>query len=323
MSKARILVTRRWPEEVEAVLAERFEATFNRDDRPMDQSALAAALARYDAVLPTVSDRLPAAVFERPKLTAKIIGNYGVGYNHIDVAAASRTGIVVTNTPGVLTDCTADLAMTLLLAVARRAGEGERQVRAGAWSGWCPTHMIGTKVTGKTLGIVGFGRIGKAMAKRCHFGFDMDVVFYNRSRVEPAEAMRYGARQLDSIEEVLAAADFVSLHCPGGGGNSNLIDAARLSAMKPSAFLINTARGDVVDQPALIAALSNGHIAGAGLDVYAAEPQVPDALRAMENVVLLPHLGSATAETRRAMGMKVVDNVTAFFDGREPPDRVA
>lgn len=323
MSKARILVTRRWPEEVEAVLAERFEATFNRDDRPMDQSALAAALARYDAVLPTVSDRLPAAVFERPKLTAKIIGNYGVGYNHIDVAAASRTGIVVTNTPGVLTDCTADLAMTLLLAVARRAGEGERQVRAGAWSGWCPTHMIGTKVTGKTLGIIGFGRIGKAMAKRCHFGFDMDVVFYNRSRVEPAEAMRYGARQLDSIEEVLAAADFVSLHCPGGGGNSNLIDAARLSAMKPSAFLINTARGDVVDQPALIAALSNGHIAGAGLDVYAAEPQVPDALRAMENVVLLPHLGSATAETRRAMGMKVVDNVTAFFDGREPPDRVA
>ncbi|MFD1328773.1 2-hydroxyacid dehydrogenase [Mycoplana ramosa] len=323
MSKARILVTRRWPEEVEAVLAERFEATFNRDDRPMDQSALAAALARYDAVLPTVSDRLPAAVFERPKLTAKIIGNYGVGYNHIDVAAASRTGIVVTNTPGVLTDCTADLAMTLLLAVARRAGEGERQVRAGAWSGWCPTHMIGTKVTGKTLGIIGFGRIGKAMAKRCHFGFDMDVVFYNRSRVEPAEAMRYGARQLDSIEEVLAAADFVSLHCPGGGANSNLIDAARLSAMKPSAFLINTARGDVVDQPGLIAALSNGHIAGAGLDVYAAEPQVPDALRAMENVVLLPHLGSATAETRRAMGMKVVENVTAFFDGREPPDRVA
>lgn len=323
MSKARILVTRRWPEKVEAVLAERFEATFNRDDQPMDQSALAEALARYDAVLPTVSDRLPAAVFERPNLTARIIGNYGVGYNHIDVAAASLKGLVVTNTPGVLTDCTADIAMTLLLAVARRAGEGERQMRAGAWGGWCPTHMIGTKVTGKTLGIIGFGRIGKAMAKRCHFGFDMDVVFYNRSRVDPAEAMRYGARQLDTIEDVLAAADFVSLHCPGGGENSNLIDAARISAMKPSAFLINTARGDVVDQPALIAALSNGQIAGAGLDVYAAEPQVPDALRAMENVVLLPHLGSATAETRSAMGMKVVENVTAFFEGREPPDRVA
>ncbi|MBD9373353.1 D-glycerate dehydrogenase [Rhizobium sp. ARZ01] len=323
MSKARILVTRRWPEQVEAVLAERFDTTFNRDDRPMEQLALADALSRYDAVLPTVSDRLPAALFEGPKLSAKIIGNYGVGYNHIDVAAASAKGVVVTNTPGVLTDCTADIAMTLLLSVARRAGEGERQVRSDTWSGWRPTHMIGTKVTGKTLGIIGFGRIGKALAKRCHFGFDMDVVFYNRSRVDSAVAMQYGARQLNSIEEVLAAADFVSLHCPGGGENSNLINAARLSAMKPTAFLINTARGDVIDETALIAALSNGKIAGAGLDVYAAEPHVPERLLAMDNVVLLPHLGSATAETRTAMGMKVVDNVTAFFEGREPPNRVA
>lgn len=323
MSKARILVTRRWPEQVEAVLADRFDATFNRDDRPMDQPALAEALARYDAVLPTVSDRLPASVFEQPTLTAKIIGNYGVGYNHIDVDAASRRGIVVTNTPGVLTDCTADIAMALLLSVARRVGEGERQLRVGAWSGWRPTHMIGTKVTGKTLGIIGFGRIGKAMAKRCHFGFDMDVVFYNRSRVDPAEATQFGARQLNSVEEVLAAADFVSLHCPGGGENTNLINDVRLSAMKPSAYLINTARGDVVDEAALIAALSDGRIAGAGLDVYAAEPRVPEALRAMENVVLLPHLGSATEETRTAMGMKVVDNVSAFFEGRDVPNRVA
>lgn len=323
MSKARILVTRRWPEQVEAVLADRFDATLNRDDRPMDQPALAEALARYDAVLPTVSDRLPASVFEQPTLTAKIIGNYGVGYNHIDVDAASRRGIVVTNTPGVLTDCTADIAMALLLSVARRVGEGERQLRVGAWSGWRPTHMIGAKVTGKTLGIIGFGRIGKAMAKRCHFGFDMDVVFYNRSRVDPAEATQYGARQLDSVEEVLAAADFVSLHCPGGGENTNLINDVRLSAMKPSAYLINTARGDVVDEAALIAALSDGRIAGAGLDVYAAEPRVPGALRSMENVVLLPHLGSATEETRTAMGMKVVDNVSAFFEGRDVPNRVA
>ena len=322
MTKARILVTRRWPEEVEAVLADRFDTTFSHEDRPMDQPALADALARYDAVLPTVSDRLPAAMFEQPKLTAKLIGNYGVGYNHIDVAAATRRGIVVTNTPGVLTDCTADIAMTLLLSVARRAGEGEREVRAGGWSGWRPTHMIGTKVTGKTLGIVGFGRIGKAMARRCHFGFDMDVVFYNRSRIDPAEAMQYGARQLDSVEEVLAAADFVSLHCPGGGENSNLINDARLSAMKPTAFLINTARGDVVDEAALIAALNDGRIAGAGLDVYVGEPQVPQALRSMENVVLLPHLGSATKETRIAMGMKVVDNVCAFFEGRDVPNPV-
>jgi lactate dehydrogenase-like 2-hydroxyacid dehydrogenase len=323
MSKARVLVTRRWPEVVEAALAERFDATFNRDDRPLDQAALAEALARCDAVLPTVSDRLPAALFDQPKLMAKIIGNYGVGYNHIDVAAASARGIVVTNTPGVLTDCTADIAMTLLLSVARRAGEGERQVRAGAWTGWRPTHMIGAKVTGKTLGIIGFGRIGKAMAKRCHFGFDMEVVFYNRSRIDPAEAARHGARQLDSVEAVLAAADFVSLHCPGGGDNTRLINADRLSAMRPSAFLINTARGDVVDEAALISALSDGRIAGAGLDVYADEPKVPAALRSMENVVLLPHLGSATAETRIAMGMKAVANITAFFDGREPPDRVA
>ncbi|MCV3735788.1 D-glycerate dehydrogenase [Rhizobium sp. TRM96647] len=323
MKKARILVTRRWPQAVEAVLAERFDAEFNTSDWPMDQAMLADALARFDAVLPTVSDRLPAALFGEGALAARIIGNYGVGYNHIDIAAASARGIVVTNTPGVLTDCTADIAMTLLLSVARRAGEGEREVRAGGWTGWRPTHMIGTKVTGKTLGIIGFGRIGKAMARRCHFGFDMDVVFYNRSRVDPAEAARHGARQLDTVEEVLAAADFVSLHCPGGGENTGLIDARRLQAMKPSAFLINTARGDIVDEAALASALAEGRIAGAGLDVYAAEPHVPEALRQMENVVLLPHLGSATAETRIAMGMKVVDNITAFFDGREPPDRVA
>lgn len=229
---------------------------------------------------------------------------------------------MVTNTPGVLTDCTADLAVSLLLAVARRTGEGERQVRAGAWEGWRPTHMIGTKVTGKTLGIIGFGRIGKAMAKRCHFGSDMDVVFYNRSRIASKEAKRLGARQLDTIEDVLKAADFVSLHCPGGGENRHLIGAGRLAAMKPGACLINTARGDVIDEAALIDALERGVIRGAGLDVYEAEPQVPVRLRTLENVVLLPHLGSATEETRTAMGMKVVDNLSAFFAGREPPDRV-
>jgi lactate dehydrogenase-like 2-hydroxyacid dehydrogenase len=213
--------------------------------------------------------------------------------------------------------------MLLMLSVARRGGEGERQVRAGEWKGWCPTHMIGTKVTGKTVGIIGFGRIGKAFAQRCRFGFGMDVVFYNRSQVDPAEAKRYGAQQLSSVEEVLAAADFVSLHCPGGAENRHLMNAARFAAMKPGAFLINTARGDVVDEAALIAALERGTIRGAGLDVYEGEPHVPEALKAMENVVLLPHLGSATEETRTAMGMKVVENVTAFFEGRKVPDRVA
>ena len=323
MSKPKVLVTRQWPQAVEAVLAECFDATFNRDDLPMDAAAIGAALAAYDAVLPTVSDKLPAGLFDRDDIRTKILGNFGVGFNHIDTKAASARGIAVTNTPGVLTDCTADIAMTLLLSVARRAGEGERQVRAGAWAGWCPTHMIGSKVTGKTLGIIGFGRIGKAMAKRCHFGFDMPVVFFNRSRVDEAEAARYGARQLDSVEEVLAAADFVSLHCPGGTENRHLMNADRLSAMKPGAFLINTARGDVVDEAALVEALRAGRIRGAGLDVFEREPHVPEALREMENVVVLPHLGSATEETRTAMGMKVVDNITAFFEGREPPDRVA
>ncbi len=321
MTKPRILVTRRWPAAVEAVLAERFDVTLNADDVPLGESELRQAVSDYDAVLPTVSDKLPASVFAGD-VRARILGNFGVGFNHIDIAGAKAKGIVVTNTPGVLTDCTADIAMLLLLSVARRGGEGERQLRAGAWKGWCPTHMIGTKVSGKTVGIIGFGRIGKAFAQRCHFGFGMDVLFFNRSKVDPAEAARYGARQLASVEDVLAASDFVSLHCPGGAENRHLMNAARFAAMKPGAFLINTARGDVVDEAALIAALTSGTIRGAGLDVYEAEPHVPEALRRMENVVLLPHLGSATEETRTAMGMKVVENVTAFFEGREVPDRV-
>lgn len=323
MSKPRILVTRRWPSAVERILSERFDATLNLDDAAMSADALNKAIGDYDAVLPTVSDKLPASVFDAVMPRARILGNFGVGYNHIDVKAAKDRGIVVTNTPGVLTDCTADIAMLLLLTVARRGGEGERQLRAGEWGGWCPTHMIGTKVTGKTVGIIGFGRIGKAFAQRCHFGFGMEVVFYNRSPVDPAEAARSGARQLPTVEDVLGLSDFVSLHCPGGADNRHLMNAARLAAMKPGAFLINTARGDVVDEAALTNALKNGVIGGAGLDVYEAEPHVSDALKAMNNVVLLPHLGSATEETRTAMGMKVVDNITAFFEGRSPPDRVA
>ena len=321
MSKPRILVTRRWPSAVEAVLSERFDTTLNRDDAALDAGQLREALLTYDAVLPTVSDKLPAALFEGA-IRSKIVGNFGVGFNHIDIAAAKQKGVVVTNTPGVLTDCTADIAMLLLLSVARRGGEGEREVRAGAWTGWRPTHLVGTKVTGKTVGIIGFGRIGRAFAQRCHFGFGMDVVFYNRSAIDPMEAARYGAVQLQTVEDVLEVSDFVSLHCPGGAENRHLMNAARFGAMKPGSFLINTARGDVVDEAALISALEQGTIRGAGLDVYEAEPHVSEQLRAMANVVLLPHLGSATEETRTAMGMKVVDNITAFFAGREPPDRV-
>ncbi|MBZ9727188.1 D-glycerate dehydrogenase [Mesorhizobium sp. CO1-1-11] len=319
MKKPKVIVTRRWPLEVEARLADAFDATFNRDDIPLEQDELSAALAGADAVLPTVSDRLGARLFEGG-IKAGILGNFGVGYNHIDIAAAAAAGIVVTNTPGVLTDATADLALTLLLMCARRAGEGERELRSGKWSGWRPTHLCGTHVTGKTIGIVGMGRIGQAVARRCHFGFGMDVVFFDQFAVT---GLDFRARQLGTVDDVLAVADFVSLHCPGGGENVHLINAERLARMRPEAFLINTARGDVVDEVALIEALDARQLAGAGLDVFKFEPQVPMALRERDDVVILPHLGSATNETRIAMGMKVIENITTFFEGRQPPDRVA
>jgi len=323
MAKPRVLVTRRWPEQVERVLVARFDTTLNESDRPFAETEFVSAIQDFDAVLPTVSDRLPLGLFNRPGIRAKILGNFGVGFNHIDIAAARAAGIVVTNTPGVLTDATADIALTLMLMIARRAGEGERQLRAGEWKGWCPTHMLGSQLSGKTLGIIGMGRIGKATARRAHFGFGMDIAFFNRSVVEDDETRAMKARQLQSIDDVMATSDFVSLHCPGGAENRHLVDVRRLKLMKPGAFLINTARGDVVDGAALVDALKARAIAGAGLDVYEGEPAIPEGLTKLENVVLLPHLGSATEETRTAMGMKVIENVSAFFDGREPPDRIA
>ena len=317
-----IVVTRRWPQSVEDELLRRYpHVRLNVDDVPLGPDGLRAALQEAEVVLPTVSDRLSADLFGG-ELRTRFLGNFGVGYNNIDVAAAAKAGIVVTNTPGVLTDTTADTAMTLLLMVARRAGEGEREVRAGRWTGWRPTHMMGADVTGKTLGILGMGRIGVAVARRAHFGFGMPVVFYDTVDSVPEHGIP-GARRLDTIDEVLETADFVSLHMPGGGGNTHLMDRARLARMKPTAFLVNSARGDVVDSDALAEALRSGTIAGAGLDVYEDEPEVPRVLRELENVVLLPHLGSATLETRTAMGMLVLDNLQAFLEGREPPCRVA
>jgi lactate dehydrogenase-like 2-hydroxyacid dehydrogenase len=318
MVRHKIIVTRRWPSEVEAELARTYDATLNTDDRPMSADALRAALAEYDAVLPTVTDRMGADVLSGP-MKAKILGNFGVGFNHIDINAAKAAGLVVTNTPDVLTDATADLAVTLLLMTARRAGEGERELRAGAWSGWRPTHMLATQVTGATLGIIGMGRIGRAMAKRCHYGFGMRVVFYDSF---PIKGLDMPAEQLGTIEAVLEAADFVSLHCPGGAENYRLMNAERFKRMKPTAFLINSARGDIVDENALVEALKSRRIAGAGLDVYEYEPKVHSDLLTMQNVTLLPHLGSATGSTRIAMGMKVVENLAAFFAGKDPPNRV-
>ena len=323
MPRPRILVTRRWPEAVERRLCELFDTTLNTDDQRLSADELRAALRDFDAVLPTVSDRLDASVLSVDAARARILANYGVGYSHIDIDAARACGLVVTNTPGVLTDCTADLALTLMLMVARRAGEGEREVRAGQWSGWRPTHLVGTRLSGKTLGIIGMGRIAIAVARRAQHGFGMKVVYFNRSPVAPAQLAGLDATACARIEDVLAQADFVSLHCPGGGANRHLIDAARLAAMPPHAFLINTARGDVVDEAALVDALQRGRIAGAGLDVYENEPQLHPGLLALDNVVLLPHLGSATRETREALGMRVVDNLVAFFDGKRPPDQVS
>jgi lactate dehydrogenase-like 2-hydroxyacid dehydrogenase len=319
-SETTIVVTRRWPAPVEEELLRRYPGVrLNSADQPLSSAELGAALTTADAVLPTVSDRIGPELFDGA-LRTRFIGNFGVGFNHIDVDAARRRGVVVTNTPDVLTDATADLAMMLILMVARRAGEGERELRAGEWTGWRPTHLLGAEVAGRRLGVVGMGRIGRALARRAHFGFGMDVVFCQRGG--PVEPPVPGARRLAGVDDVLAAADFVSLHIPGGGGNSGLIDARRLALMKPTAFLVNTARGDVVDQCALAAALRTGALAGAGIDVYQDEPSVPTALRELENVVLLPHLGSATLSTRIAMGMAVLDNLAAFLGGREPPARV-
>jgi lactate dehydrogenase-like 2-hydroxyacid dehydrogenase len=320
MATPKILLTRCWPGEVEHYLSQRYDVTVNEHDTPMEAAALKAALSSYDAVCPTVTDKLTADVLSRGKV--KILGNYGVGVSHIDLQACRKLGIVVTNTPNVLTEATAEIAILLMLMAARRAGEGERQVRAHEWQGWAPTRMIGADVTGKTLGLVGFGRIGQATAQKAHHGFGMRILYYSRKRASPEVEARTGGQHCASLEDLLESSDFVSLHCPGGAETRHLLNAARLDRMKRSAFLINTARGEVVDEAALAAALRNRVIAGAGLDVYEHEPNVPDAFRELDNVVLLPHLGSATVGTRVAMGMRVAENLERFFAGLEPGDRV-
>jgi lactate dehydrogenase-like 2-hydroxyacid dehydrogenase len=322
MSKPKLLLTRRWPREVEHYLSQRYEVTLNEPDTPLDPSALRAALASYDAICPTVTDKLNAEVLQAAAGgRLKVLGNYGVGVSHIDLEACRRLGVVVTNTPDVLTDATAEIAIALMLMVARRAGEGERQVREHRWEGWAPTRMIGAAVTGKTLGLVGFGRIGQATARKARHGFGMRVLYYSRKRA-PADIESATGGEHCGLEDLLESADFVSLHCPGGAETRHLLNAARLGHMKPSAFLINTARGEVVDEAALAVALRTGALAGAGLDVYEHEPRVPEAFLGLENVVLLPHLGSATLETRVAMGMRVAENLDRFFAGLEPGDRV-
>jgi lactate dehydrogenase-like 2-hydroxyacid dehydrogenase len=323
MPTPKILLTRRWPSEVEHYLSQRYDVTVNEKDVPLNAAALLAAVSSYDAICPTVTDKMSAEIISGANVRVKILGNYGVGVSHIDLQAARSAGVVVTNTPNVLTEATAEIALLLMLMIARRGGEGERQVRDGKWDGWAPTRMIGADVTGKTLGLVGFGRIGQATAQKAHHGFGMKILYSARKPASAEVEAQTGGEYCASLDEMLEKSDFVSLHCPGGAENRHLIDAARLDRMKRTAFLINTARGEVVDEEALANALRNRVIAGAGLDVYEHEPRVPEAFLGLDNVVLLPHLGSATLETRVAMGMRVAENLERFFAGLEPNDRVA
>lgn len=322
MSKPKVIVTRQWPAAAEARLKEHFDVVLNEDDHPMSVEELQDALRNADAVCPTVSDKITAEVLSAKPLRCKILANFGVGFNHIDIKAAKERGLVVTNTPEVLTDCTADIAMTLMLMAARRAGEGERHVRNKEWTGWRPMHMLSTKVTGKTLGLIGFGRIAQAVAHKAHYGFGMKIIFTDPYPPSKEVINRYGAVQCDTPEDVLKQADFVSLHCPGGEATHHLLNASRIKMMQKHAILINTARGDVIEEKALVEALKAGTIAGAGLDVFEKEPNVTEDLLGLENVVLFPHLGSATTETRVAMGLRSFNNLKAFFDGAVIPDRV-
>lgn len=320
-SRPRIIVTRRLPGLVERRLTDGFDARLNRDDHPFTADELRQALGGADGVLCTVTDRIDAGVLAVEPLGARILANFGVGYNHIDMEAARERGLVVTNTPGVLTEATADLTLGLVLMVARRLGEGERALRQGRWAGWGPTNLMGADVSGRTLGIIGLGRIGRAVARRASRGFSMRLLSHTPRPLADAEAAALSVAQV-SLDQLLAEADFVSLHCPATPATRHLISRKQLDRMKRSAFLINTARGDIVDEAALVEALARRTIAGAGLDVYEEEPSVSPGLLVMENVVLLPHLGSATESTRTAMGMKAVENLEAFFQNSQVPDRV-
>ncbi len=315
----KLLITRPLPDTVIAQARAHFDTTMRDQTTPMDRAELVQSLSDYDIVLPTLGDLYSADVFDAvPNPRARLLANFGVGYNHIDAAAAKSIGIAVTNTPGAVTDATADIAMTLMLMTCRRAGEGERLVRAGQWQGWHPTQLLGLHLTGKTLGIVGMGRIGQAIAQRAHHGFGMTLKYYNRS----SKPLPFPAEQVASLADLAAQVDVLVIAVPGGAETHHMIDASVLSNMKPHARLVNIARGDVIKEDDLIAALEKGAIAGAGLDVYEHEPDVPQALIGMETVTLLPHLGTAALEVREAMGLMAIDNALAFAKGATLPNPV-
>jgi lactate dehydrogenase-like 2-hydroxyacid dehydrogenase len=313
----KILVSRALTDAVMQRAHDSYDVTLRKSDSPMSTAEMRSSLVLYDGMIPTLGDMFSADIFgEFGRTKCKILANFGVGINHINVAAARDHGITVTNTPGAVTDATADIGLTLLLMSARRAGEGERLARSGNWASWTPTQMLGSHVSGKAVGIVGMGRIGQAIARRCHFGFGMSVKFFNRSPKE----IDFPATQIANLETLAAEVDFLVVATPGGAETTHLINASIFDAMKPTAHFINIARGEIVDETALIAALDARAIAGAGLDVYEHEPAVPHALRKLDTVTLLPHLGTATKEVRDNMGHMSLDNLDAFFAGETPPN---
>ncbi len=319
--RLRVIVTRRLPREIEARMMELFDTRLNEDDRPLDREALAQTVGKADVLVPTVTDAIDSALLERAGPALKLIASFGTGVDHIDLAAARARGIVVTNTPGVLTEDTADMTMALILAVPRRLSEGERLLRGGDWRGWAPTTMLGHRIWGKRLGIVGMGRIGQAVARRAR-GFGLSIHYHNRNRLDEETEAALEATWWQSLDQMLAHVDFVSIHCPSTPATYHLLSARRLSLLRPQAYVINTSRGHAIDEAALVRLLESARIAGAGLDVYENEPLVTPKLLTLDNVVALPHIGSATIEGRLDMGEKVLINIQTFADGHAPPDRV-
>jgi len=320
-NKPKVILTRKLPDTIETRMRELFDTSLNETDTPLSRAELEQAVKKADVLVPTVTDKIDADLIAGAGAQLRLIASFGTGVDHLDLAAAKARGITVTNTPGVLTEDTADVVMALILAVPRRIAQGDALARSGKWGGWSPTGMLGHRINGKRLGIIGMGRIGEAVARRAR-GFGLSIHYHNRKPVHPQTEAELEATYWDSLEQMLARVDIVSVNCPHTAATNNLLSAERLALMQPSAYLVNTSRGEVVDEVALADLLAKGSIAGAGLDVYADEPNIPKALRDLPNTVLLPHIGSATIEGRLQMGDKVIINVQTFWDGHTPPDRV-
>jgi len=320
-NKPLVVVTRKLPEVIETRMMELFDTRLNDDDSPMDRDALQVAMAGADVLVPTVTDRIDAGMIAQAGERLKLIASFGAGVDHIDVASAHARGITVTNTPGVLTEDTADMTMALILSVPRRLAEGERLMRSGEWGGWGPTSMLGRRIWGKRLGIIGMGRIGNAVARRAR-GFGLSIHYHNRRRVPDTLEAELEATYWESLDQMLARMDIISVNCPHTPATYHLLSARRLAQLQPHAYIVNTSRGEVIDEAALTRMLREGKLAGAGLDVFEHEPAVNPKLLELESVVLLPHMGSATLEGRTDSGEKVIVNIKTFVDGHAPPDRV-